>query len=350
MKQAAKFAGFLAAHAMMALNDNDHLCVLYGYINDDGEQVAESTRKGKHNSNVKAAQKNFLENLNNVSASVLVYNYPSPIVEFNAVGKNTDLLVVEFSCGSQGFETMVIGLPNAPTYMDNKYSSEEPPDFEVYDIEEYKIPANINKDAKNEVITCFLEGINDHQVGSNIWRKYKSRLPTISDWSQVYQACPFDSQNAIVRSSVDTQNHFSEKYDDEDWHSGGEGFAEGLPISAGCTHIGMFLAWCTINGLEGDEHADELLPIKKMYQKRISAPGKWLYEYCDGTFMSDHLSDLGIEFAKIYYNGGEYLDDYASKLEGEVESLYEVEDSWNTYDKIAVVIQKRFNEWKNSTK
>lgn len=38
------------------------------------------------------------------------------------------------------------------------------------------------------------------------------------------------------------------KYDDASWHVGGD-FPKELPPEAGATHIGMFAAWCMLNGL-----------------------------------------------------------------------------------------------------
>jgi hypothetical protein len=42
-------------------------------------------------------------------------------------------------------------------------------------------------------------------------------------------------------------------YDRADAHYGGN-FPSDLPPEAGATHIGMFLAWVILNGLEGEFH------------------------------------------------------------------------------------------------
>ena len=39
-------------------------------------------------------------------------------------------------------------------------------------------------------------------------------------------------------------------YDKADWHSGGN-YPADLPSDNGGTHIGMFLAWAILRGLEG---------------------------------------------------------------------------------------------------
>src|SRR5688572_23363485 len=43
-----------------------------------------------------------------------------------------------------------------------------------------------------------------------------------------------------------------EKYDDADWHYGGD-FPEDVPEQAGATHMGMFVAWAWSAGLAGEE-------------------------------------------------------------------------------------------------
>jgi len=47
------------------------------------------------------------------------------------------------------------------------------------------------------------------------------------------------------------------KYDDASWHYGGE-YPAGLPNEAAGTHIGMFFAWCMLNGCASKEVADEV--------------------------------------------------------------------------------------------
>jgi hypothetical protein len=46
------------------------------------------------------------------------------------------------------------------------------------------------------------------------------------------------------------------KYDDASWHYGGD-FPKDLDDMAGATHIGMFVAWCLLNGLGGALHTEE---------------------------------------------------------------------------------------------
>ncbi len=135
------------------------------------------------------------------------------------------------------------------------------------------------------------------------------------------------------------------KYDDASWHAQGED-GRRLPPGAGATHIGMFLAWTIFAGLASaldDVWREDVAVLKR----RDVTPGAWLEHYCDGKFNDSMLSVEGNAFAESYYDDdGEYLRDYANALGAEVESLYEVADSWETYDKLAPVLDNRLAQWR----
>lgn len=139
------------------------------------------------------------------------------------------------------------------------------------------------------------------------------------------------------------------KYDDASWHYAGD-FPADLPTSAGATHIGMFLAWSLLNGLGGEVHLDDFTDtLEKLRQRKIT-PGAYLIEVCDEKFTDEDLSLEGSEFAESYFcvDGklGPYLDDYVGTLGQSGRSGYHVPDTWESYDRLAPVIQKRFDEWK----
>lgn len=69
---------------------------------------------------------------------------------------------------------------------------------------------------------------------------------------------------------------------------------------------------------------------------------------CDGVFSNDMLNDEGNEFAQDYFDFENrlYLDDYEETFP-EAEDVYDVKDSWENYEKIKKVIQKRYLDWKN---
>jgi len=136
-------------------------------------------------------------------------------------------------------------------------------------------------------------------------------------------------------------------YDRADWHYGGD-YPAGLPPENGGTHIGMFLGWAIMNGLEGQFHRDESPTALAAVRARQMTGRQFLFKACDEKFWEEDLSDEGNGFAKDYYESNRYLDDYEAALAGDLPTLYHVEDTWQNYDRIAPVISQRFEEWRRT--
>jgi hypothetical protein len=138
-------------------------------------------------------------------------------------------------------------------------------------------------------------------------------------------------------------------YDQAEWHYGGN-FPEDLPPENGGTHIGMFLAWTIMNGLEGEEHQEDCPESIAAVRARRMTGRQFLFKECDGKFGEGDLNEEGNAFAKYYYSSKDrpYLTDYARVLSSDLPDAYYVEDTWENYDKIASVISERFNEWRQS--
>ena len=139
------------------------------------------------------------------------------------------------------------------------------------------------------------------------------------------------------------------KFDDASWHYGGD-FPEELPEEAGATHIGMFVAWCLLNGLAGEIHTVELKKDFDTLRSRALTPGAWFINVCDSTFTDEDLTDDGIAFTESYYDAdeAEYLADYESTLGAGLESLYHIPDTWASYDALAPILAQRFSEWQKA--
>ena len=144
------------------------------------------------------------------------------------------------------------------------------------------------------------------------------------------------------------------KYDDASWHYGGD-FPSDLPAEAGATHIGMFVGWAMLNGLEGEIHTGDFPDDVAKLRRRELTPGAWFIRACDAKFTDEDLSEEGNAFAQAYYANdtglmtgtASYLADYEFAFRV-VDSLYRVPDCWETYDRIAPTISKRFLRWRNS--
>ena len=136
------------------------------------------------------------------------------------------------------------------------------------------------------------------------------------------------------------------KYDDASWHFGGD-FPRDLPQEAGATHIGMFLAWALLSGLGGEIHAPEAL--QELLSRSVT-PGAFFMSECDGKLTSEDLNDEGNAFASEYYppETGQFVTDYDASLGGALPDLYHVADSWENFDQIKLLLDRRFQEWKKA--
>lgn len=138
------------------------------------------------------------------------------------------------------------------------------------------------------------------------------------------------------------------KYDDASWHYGGDFPAE-LNEEAGATHIGMFVAWCLLNGLAGEIHTEDYPDALEKLRNREQTPGQWFLEHCDEKFTDEDLSELGNKFTQQYYAADDapYLTVYETLLGQGFSHLYAVPDTWESYDRLAIKISQDYSEWIN---
>lgn len=141
------------------------------------------------------------------------------------------------------------------------------------------------------------------------------------------------------------------KYDDASWHYGGT-FPEDLAPESASTHIGMFLAWCVLHDLAGEEALEDLgEDLDQLHQREVT-PGAFLREMFDEKFSDHDLSDLGNAFAVAYYVGKDddalYIDDYLDAFNVQVNDIYSVPDTWANFDTLSSTILERFRFWKQS--
>lgn len=135
-------------------------------------------------------------------------------------------------------------------------------------------------------------------------------------------------------------------YDRSDWHSGGD-YPKELPEENAGTHIGIFLAWVINNDLIGEIHRSESIDVLDAVKNRTITGRDFLESQCDTKFWEVDLNEDGNNFAKSYYETGEYFKDYEIRLAGRLPTLYHVENTWENYDLIAPTISSRFSAWKS---
>ncbi|WP_116812883.1 hypothetical protein [Steroidobacter cummioxidans] len=138
------------------------------------------------------------------------------------------------------------------------------------------------------------------------------------------------------------------KYDDASWHYGADNFPKDLAEESGATHAGMFVAWALLSGLAGSIHIEDFPDDIPKLASRSVTPGVFFLEACDGKFTDEDLNEEGNSFASDYFEfeKGQYLADYESILGEPGRDLYYVADTWENFDRLRPVLDKRFAEWK----
>ena len=127
---------------------------------------------------------------------------------------------------------------------------------------------------------------------------------------------------------------------------------ESLPKGHAGTHIGMFLAWAVSNGLENDFHRQHSAEALARLRRRELTGRQFFEAACRDRFAEKDLNPEGNAFAQFYYadeagQRGMYFSDYKRVLAAGLPSFWHVADTWDNYEKIAAVISRRYEEWKN---
>ena len=141
------------------------------------------------------------------------------------------------------------------------------------------------------------------------------------------------------------------KYDDASWHYGGA-YPADLPPEAGATHIGMFLAWMLLHGFASSDVQEDAAAELAALQRREISGAEFLCRVCDEALTDGEFSEEGNAFAAAYYQSedgegyGRYLNDYTATFDSnDNDSLYRIDDNWDNYDKLAAVIDRRYDGW-----
>lgn len=139
-------------------------------------------------------------------------------------------------------------------------------------------------------------------------------------------------------------------YDKANYHLDGE-FPKDLPSEQAFVHTGMFVGWVIDNDLYDKEFFKQLNMEKgvEAFKKR-KITGVQIYQNSlDGALTNDDLSEEGNEFAKYYFDAKTwpYMNDYRETLCKGLPTEYHVRDTWENYDKLKVVMDKRYSEWKS---
>lgn len=128
-----------------------------------------------------------------------------------------------------------------------------------------------------------------------------------------------------------------------DWHYGAENFPKNLDLECGGTHIGFYLTWIIDNNLEGEYLKEDGTKELEAVRNRSMTGRDFLIEMCDEKLFDEDINEEAKKFTSFYYESDMYFDDLDSIFKPYV---YEIENSWENYEKIGLVISKRYQEWK----
>lgn len=137
-------------------------------------------------------------------------------------------------------------------------------------------------------------------------------------------------------------------YDKAKWHFGGD-FPEDLDDFQGYVHTGMFLGWLIDSDLISEEFAENNDYDIELFKQRKITGAQVFEKCCDGVLMLEDISELGNRFALHYFEfeNGQYLKDYEALSQG-YPSQYHVPDTWDNYSTLKAILDKRYNDWKQS--
>ncbi|ACZ21440.1 hypothetical protein Sked_15040 [Sanguibacter keddieii DSM 10542] len=143
------------------------------------------------------------------------------------------------------------------------------------------------------------------------------------------------------------------KFDDATWHSEGT-FPADLPPEAGATHIGIFLTWL----IRSQHLTDQLFATAEddifAVQAGTMSGAEFLLTWFDGQLTDTPLSRTGADFTMAYYEGAggdvTFIADYADAFsdDPDIDTLYRVPDTQESYEKVAAVISYRFEQWQHA--
>ena len=147
-----------------------------------------------------------------------------------------------------------------------------------------------------------------------------------------------------------------EKYDDASWHFDGD-YPNELPRENAATHIGFYFTWIVDNNMASDEIIESFPNYIKKIKTRHMTGAQFIINDCDEKITTDHLTNLGNAFTRDYYNEdtdfslnqSSYFKDYSKIFchKPIYKTIYHIEDTFENYNLIRKIINKRFLIWQS---
>lgn len=154
------------------------------------------------------------------------------------------------------------------------------------------------------------------------------------------------SQGYILDNTFENNIDFI-VFDKAKWHYGGD-FPTFLPFSQAYIHTGFYLGWLIKRNLLCKDLQISLREKIKIFLNQNLSPITIFQEEFDGVLTSEEMTLLGYKFSICYYENGDYVDDYERTFETQIKnSLYEVQDNWENFNKICGIINAKFDQFLN---
>jgi hypothetical protein len=142
-------------------------------------------------------------------------------------------------------------------------------------------------------------------------------------------------------------------FDKAKYHYGGD-FPSDIGVFQAYVPTGLFVCWLINNIFFDKDMKQEFNSEITLLKERNISPSTFYHDYLDGVFSSEGFTMEAINFANFYFDfeQGTYLNDYAKTLDpnDKLQTLYHIADTWENYDKLKLIIDTRFNQWKLSIK
>ena len=133
-------------------------------------------------------------------------------------------------------------------------------------------------------------------------------------------------------------------YDKAEWHYGGKGFPKKLPRENGGTHMGFYITWLIENDFLLEDFSNKMEEsICKVKQREITGT-EFIFTECGEKLIGEWLKKRPRRFCKYYYPDI-YLADYEGRLGGIGRNIYSVNGSWENYDQVSGIIDRRYRLW-----
>ena len=159
----------------------------------------------------------------------------------------------------------------------------------------------------------------------------------------VYSGADLQAVNPDALQEPDLHRQ-SSKYDDAEWHYETDDFPADAPLDNGYVHIGFYLTWAAERDLLSEFFREETRVALAAVLNRIQSP-ILLIQIWDGKLVDDMLNDEGNAFSQAQYEA--ILSDYIRWQEGEGLEPYGVAPTWENYDSLKPVLDRRLKEWRS---